>query len=187
MEDLYLKENSFNIPNVDANVESSAKEPKVVDAEALENNEDVVSQKITVTTEKTETPVKGNSDDTLKTIDNKSDKNPRVVDKNTVSSDGYVTSSAGVTNVDGNLISDETVKIPEEKQDVGPDVETSLGQQEMEEDDEPSPNQEDVIVEPNTEVHVHEDQSKSDESDGAGNQVETDTADLEMEESPEIP
>jgi hypothetical protein len=104
-----------------------------------------------------------------------------------VSSDGCDTPSVGATNMVGNLISDETIKIPEKKEDVGPNVETSLSQQDMEQDDEPSPNQEDVIVEPNTEVHVHEDQSKSDESDGAGNQVETDTADLEMEESPEIP
>jgi hypothetical protein len=34
MENLYLKENSFNIPNVDANVESSAKDPKDADVEA---------------------------------------------------------------------------------------------------------------------------------------------------------
>jgi hypothetical protein len=42
-------------------------------------------------------------------------------------------------------------------------------------------------VEPNAEVHVDKDQSKSNESGDAENQEETDTVDLEMEESPEIP
>jgi hypothetical protein len=44
-------------------------------------------------------------------------------------------------------ITDETVKIPGEKQDVGPDVETSLGQQDTEQVDEPSPTQEEVVLE----------------------------------------
>jgi hypothetical protein len=146
------------------------------------------------TIEKTETAAKGNSVETLKSVDNKSDENPRVVDKNTVSSDDCDTTGTGVTNADGNSNFDETVKIPEEKQDVGPDVETSLGQHDMAQNDEPSLNQEEVVfeksddhVEPNAETHGHEDQSKSDESDGARNQEETDTVDLEVEESPEIP
>jgi hypothetical protein len=94
----------------------------------------------------------------------------------------------------GNIIVVETAKIPGDKQNVVPDVETSLGQQDMEQDVEPSLNQEEVvleksldIVEPNAESHVDEDQSKSDESGGAGNQEKTDTVDLEVEESPKIP
>jgi hypothetical protein len=129
----------------------------------------------------------------LKTVDNKYDENPRVVDKNDVSSDACDNASAGTTNMGGNTVVDETVKVPGEKQDVGPDVETSLGQQDTEQVEEPSPTQEEVVlekstdnVEPNVEVHVDEDQSKSDESGGAGNQAETDTVDLEMEESSEI-
>jgi hypothetical protein len=43
MEDLYLKENSFNIPNVNSNVESSANATKVADVEAPEGNDDKFS------------------------------------------------------------------------------------------------------------------------------------------------
>jgi hypothetical protein len=45
MEDLYLKENPFNISNVTSNVESSGKAPMVADVEAPENNKDEFSQK----------------------------------------------------------------------------------------------------------------------------------------------
>jgi hypothetical protein len=163
MEDLYLKENPFNIPNVDRNVASSAKYLKDTDVKASSEGKFVTPSERVSTAEKAPILEKGNTDETLKVVDKNSDKNPRVVDKNVVSSNACDTPDAGATNMDGNTTFDETVKIPDEKQDVGPDDETSLGQQVMEHDDEPSPNQEEVVlekstdnVEPNAKVHVNE-------------------------------
>jgi hypothetical protein len=45
MEDLYLKENPFNIANAASNVESSAKAPTIADPEAPESNKDELSQR----------------------------------------------------------------------------------------------------------------------------------------------
>jgi hypothetical protein len=194
MEDLYLKENPFNIPNVDRNVASSAKYLKDTDVKASSEGKFVTPSERVSTAEKAPILEKGNTDETLKVVDKNSDKNPRVVNKNAVSSNACDTPDVGATNMDGNPTFDETVKIPDEKQDVGPDVEISLGQQVIEQDDEPSPNQEEVVlekstdnVEHNAEVHINEEQSKSDESGRVGNQEETDTVDLEVEESPEVP
>jgi hypothetical protein len=45
MEDLYLKENPFNIPNADRNVESSAKDHKNTDVKAAsKGNSDTPSE-----------------------------------------------------------------------------------------------------------------------------------------------
>jgi hypothetical protein len=53
MEDLYLKENPFNIPNVDSNVESSVKEPKDVDVEAPKGTAATTSEKVSAAAERT--------------------------------------------------------------------------------------------------------------------------------------
>jgi hypothetical protein len=127
MEDLYLKENPFNIPNVDANVESSAKDPKVADVEAaLKGNADTPFESCSATVGQTKILEKGNTDETLKSVDDKSAEYPRVDDKNTASSDVC------------NTIVEEIVKIPIEKKNVVPDVKTSLGQQAVEQDVETS-------------------------------------------------
>jgi hypothetical protein len=53
MEDLYLKENPFNIPNVDLNVESSAKESEDADVEATKGDAAKGFEKISVAAERT--------------------------------------------------------------------------------------------------------------------------------------
>ncbi|KAK2451484.1 hypothetical protein QL285_010535 [Trifolium repens] len=64
MEDLYLKENPFN---VDTNVESSVKVSKAADVEASKDNP-THSEKASDATERTEDFEKGNSVETLKTV-----------------------------------------------------------------------------------------------------------------------
>jgi hypothetical protein len=89
----------------------------------------------------------------------------------------------------GNTIVGETVEIAGEKQDVVPDVETSLGQQDVELDAEKSTED----IEPNAEVHVAEDKRKSHESGEASDEEDTvekednNVVDLDEEDSLEVP
>jgi hypothetical protein len=178
MEDLYLKENPFNIPNVDGNVASSAKALQDTNVKASSEGKSAISSGIdSSTAEKESLLEKGNTDETLKTVDVNSDDKPRVVDKNDVSYDACDTAGTDTTHMVGNTIVDETVKIPGEKQDVEPDVETSVGQQVTEQIDEPSLTQDEVILEKHTE----------NVAPNVGNQVETTSVDLEMQEPSEIP
>jgi hypothetical protein len=80
MEDLYLKENPFNIPNTDANVESSVKESKAADVETSKDALTTHFEKASDATEKTEVFDKDNSE-TLKTADDEIAENLRVDDK----------------------------------------------------------------------------------------------------------
>jgi hypothetical protein len=156
MEDLYLKENPFNIPNAGANVESSVKESKAADVEASKDDPTTHSEKAFNATEKTEDFEKGNSDKTLKTTDDKIAENLRVDDK--ICDDiatCKMTESMACKGADNTDIS-KTVEIPFEKQDVGPDVETSLDQQVDQ------GNMADDTVEPNAEVQG-KDASNNDE------------------------
>jgi hypothetical protein len=82
MEDLYLKENPFNLHHVDSNVESSAKESKDADVEAYKVNTATVSGKVSDAAERTKVLEKGNSEKTLKSTDDKFVQKLRVDDKN---------------------------------------------------------------------------------------------------------
>jgi hypothetical protein len=82
MEDLYLKENPFNLPHVDSNVESSAKESKDADVEASKVNVATVSEKVSDAAERTKVLEKGNSEKTLKSTNDKFVQKLRVDDKN---------------------------------------------------------------------------------------------------------
>jgi hypothetical protein len=157
-------------------------------------NADTPFEKGSAAAEKTEISAKGNTDETLKSVDDKSAKNPRVDDTNTPSTDACDTADMGASNMAGNTFVEETVKIPVEKKNVVPDVETSLGQQAVEHDVETSLYQQEVMVEnytanvePNDEAHVEEDQSKSDESGDTGNEEENNVVDLDVEDSLETP
>jgi hypothetical protein len=126
MEELYLKK----IPlNADANDESFVKDSKAADVEASKNNPTTHSEKASDATEKTKDFEKGNSEKTLKTADDKIAENLRVDDK--ICDDTAtckMTESMASKGADNTDIS-KTVEIPFEKQDVGPDVGTSLDQQ----------------------------------------------------------
>jgi hypothetical protein len=163
LEDLYLKENPFNIPHVGSNVEASANASNVDDVNEVQKSS-VVSTSIDVE--------KGNPDETLKFDTPKSAEilgidNLKVA-KNTKCDDMNVDKPmATVKIVDESVVGDTTTSLPEkfsthnvgsdvgtslnkhDKQgnvdetilntvktaDVGPDVETSLGQKEKQADE----------------------------------------------------
>jgi hypothetical protein len=125
MEDLYLKENPFN---ASANVESSVKEYKGADVEASKDDPTIHSKKDFVATKKTEYFEKGNSEKTLKSAD-KIAENLRVDDKICDDTATCKTIDSMASKGADNIDISKTVEIPFEKQDVGPDVGTSLDQQ----------------------------------------------------------
>jgi hypothetical protein len=82
MEDLYLKENPFNLPHVDSNVESSGKETKDVVVETLKGNAATDPEEAFDTAERSKGFEKGKSEKTLNFTDDKTVENLRVDDKN---------------------------------------------------------------------------------------------------------
>jgi hypothetical protein len=156
MEDLYLKKNLFNIPNVDTNVESSAEGSKEVDVEMSKVDDARASEETFATAHTTKTSEKGNSDEILKSAGANSAENlgldAKIHDENNACVDVNSAIDTGLTSK--SLIS-ETVKIFVEKKDVGPDVETSLGQQEIQVDTTAE------VGKSNHEVHVSENKINS--------------------------
>jgi hypothetical protein len=126
MEDLYLKENSFN---ADSNVESSVKVSKAADVEASKDNPTPPSEKASDAAKETEVLEKGNPEKTLKSDDDKSVENSRVDDKHNDDGVACKNADATISNLAASTNISKTVEIPIEKHNVVPDAETSLGQQ----------------------------------------------------------
>jgi cytochrome c556 len=128
MEDLYLKENPFNIPNVDANVESFVKESKVADVEASKDDPTTHCEKASDATEQTENFEKGNSEKTLISGDDKAVDNLRVDDKNDDVSAACKNVGTSASNMASDTNISKTIEIPSIKQNVVSDASASLGQ-----------------------------------------------------------
>jgi hypothetical protein len=131
MEDLYLKENPFKIPNVDSKVGSSDKNPKDEDSKV----EDVEASQAPTTVHTASNLEKGNS---VKTLDSDNPKYAENLGLNDLNAVG----NTAVDNMDeddklvkeSNVSTDKEVQNSAEKKDVGPDVETSLDQQDKQGD-----------------------------------------------------
>jgi hypothetical protein len=111
MEDMYLKGNPFI---AEANVESSMKESNVADVEAPKDNP-THSEKESDTTERTEVFEKGNSEQTLKTDDDKIVENLRVDDMKCDDTAGSKIDETRGSKVTDHTNVEETVEIPIEK------------------------------------------------------------------------
>jgi hypothetical protein len=118
MEDLYLKENPFI---ADANVESSMKESKAADVEALKDNS-THSEKASDATKRTKDFEKGNSEKTLKTDDDKIVENLRVDDRKCDDTAGGKIAETMGSKVTDHANINETINIPIEKQNVSHDA-----------------------------------------------------------------
>jgi len=128
MADLYEKENHFKSTSVETNVDTSMEDPKVADVEA--------TTKITPTATTSEFE-KGNLDETLTTDVPESAEKLGLENLNDAIDNGgenmNIDSPADVKNdvVETNVVNGFVQKSPEKadvRKDVGPDIETSLGQ-----------------------------------------------------------
>jgi hypothetical protein len=141
MEDLYLKENPFNLPHVDSNVESSGKETKDVVVETLKGNAATDPEEAFDTAERSKGFEKGKSEKTLNFTDDKTVENLRVDDKNGDDSGTCKMAETMASKVADNTEISKTVEIP---------ADTSLDQQNVSLDAGKYTDD----VEPNVEVHV---------------------------------
>jgi hypothetical protein len=157
MEDLYLKEDPFNTLKADRNVESSEN----FNAEVTKADDAKASEETSPTGQSTVNSEKGNFTESLKSgviesaeilglYDKIAEKHSSVDDGSKLENNmGDKDNKASNIGADISItVSDATIEIPIMKQNVVPDVPTSLGQQ----DDQG--NMADITVEPNTEVHI---------------------------------